>query len=315
MGCQASNVIADSTMIRDKQRFKVLVLGEAACGKTCLLTRYIRGTYDHSSVLSGVKGAEPAVGVKFLRFEKHYSIELWDIPADSIVQYQKEFAKNADGAVIMVDGSKEGSIVALRHKMKRMVSKSNREKQAEVLSSDTSPDANLETEGRDGKVKKNKEPQDSKGQNEDGDGDKNEPQVEGDGDGEVLKASSKDGLSQTPGILEEKGGANDKSMAGAEVFDFVRNLPVVIFANKMDLLEAEDRKRVEFEVDATVRLLKLNSGFTGSVASNVQINEMFDELLRAMVRRRNGEIDDNKLINENNNSELYEASRPDAKGQ
>ncbi|GAB5365468.1 hypothetical protein AAMO2058_001060600 [Amorphochlora amoebiformis] len=117
MGCRAPSSLNSSSTITDNQRFKVLVIGSDDSGKTSLVNRYIKGTFVPSNNPDINKG-DPTVGLKFCRLDRHYSIQIWDLPADSIPHYRTLVMSDADGLVFVLDGADPNSFQQLRDKLK-----------------------------------------------------------------------------------------------------------------------------------------------------------------------------------------------------
>lgn len=254
MGCSASIRVSGEAIIAKKQRFKVLVMGPANCGKTSMLNRYIKGTYESLTSSSVEKSADPTIGVKFLRFDRHYSIELWDIPSNTIPQRKVRYMEGTDGILVVADVTQPGTFRRIQSILKG-------------CSVSTSPTIVETSEKVDKKADFNN------GRNLD----KN-------------KTNAITGNSKGSKIATETDSENTKLLSRISKENEGNNVPVVLFVNKIDRSTKGVLASIDAEIKTVVKANDLSHGLLGSVATNVAVNDAFEKLLRAMVEKRESEM-------------------------
>ena len=89
-------------MINNKEeKFKILLLGGGACGKTCIVSRYTKGIYD-SDVTKSNSPNYSSKGIKI--GNKSIVLDIWDTPGDeSRRDLLKMFYKDANAIVLVYD--------------------------------------------------------------------------------------------------------------------------------------------------------------------------------------------------------------------
>ncbi len=93
-----------------KYRFKVVLLGDEAVGKTSLILRYINNSFTESYI--------PTLGVNFITKDLHLKegirLIVWDIGGQEIWKAKLDFyLKGADGAIIVCDLTRPATLTSI----------------------------------------------------------------------------------------------------------------------------------------------------------------------------------------------------------
>ncbi len=98
-------------MVRTRFSFKIVVVGEYACGKTSILNSYVEGKFTGDYI--------PTLGVNVLRKEfqledKNIKLILWDIAGqDLFATVRSQFYDGADGIIIVYDVTRPETLEAV----------------------------------------------------------------------------------------------------------------------------------------------------------------------------------------------------------
>lgn len=99
--------------------FKVIMLGDSAVGKTCLLDRFLRGEFQPEYVPT----AEVSISEKEFAFSK-YTVKLlfWDVNGKEVLGKSAEsYCGNAKAAIIVYDVCRPGSMAFAEEQYRRLV--------------------------------------------------------------------------------------------------------------------------------------------------------------------------------------------------
>lgn len=98
-------------MSQKQKSYKILVLGEIAAGKTCLIIRYTNGNFKEDSISTiGVDVKSKDVTVNKVK----YKLNIWDTAGqEKFYSIGKTYYNGVNGIVIAFDLSEEGAIKKL----------------------------------------------------------------------------------------------------------------------------------------------------------------------------------------------------------
>ena len=98
-------------MSQKQKRYKILVLGEIAAGKTCLIIRYTNGNFKEDSISTiGVDVKSKDVTVNKVK----YKLNIWDTAGqEKFYSIGKTYYNGVNGIVIAFDLSEAGAIKKL----------------------------------------------------------------------------------------------------------------------------------------------------------------------------------------------------------
>lgn len=98
-------------MSQKQKSYKILVLGEIAAGKTCLIIRYTNGNFQEDSISTiGVDVKSKDVTVNKVK----YKLNIWDTAGqEKFYSIGKTYYNGVNGIVIAFDLSEEGAIKKL----------------------------------------------------------------------------------------------------------------------------------------------------------------------------------------------------------
>ena len=98
-------------MSQKQKSYKILVLGEIAAGKTCLIIRYTNGNFKEDSISTiGVDVKSKDVTVNKVK----YKFNIWDTAGqEKFYSIGKTYYNGVNGIVIAFDLSEEGAIKKL----------------------------------------------------------------------------------------------------------------------------------------------------------------------------------------------------------
>lgn len=100
-------------MVEDGQKFKVLVVGNSKCGKSSLISRYARGTFNNKYEVT--VGADYAQKELKVSEEKDIRLQLWDIAGqDRFASLTRVYYNRAAAAVVVCDVTREQTLEAAK---------------------------------------------------------------------------------------------------------------------------------------------------------------------------------------------------------
>lgn len=213
----------------------------------------------------------PSVGVKFLRFQKHYSMELWDIPAQTVPEHRAMYMENVHGVILVSDVTRPETFHGIPEILRGYSEATNEQKGG--ADTNDAADAKIATESGGAQ---------GAGGGEGAAGGDGAAGVDAKTDGEAKEAGEAGGDSKEP---ERKAVLGMEDML--DPFDESEvsiGVPVVLIANKADL-QTDENKMTEQDVNGYVQANDLTKGFLASVAMNTGLLEAFQCLLEAMVKQ------------------------------
>ncbi len=95
---------------------KVVLVGNAGVGKTCIIQRYINGTYDPSNDESTITSSYSFKKVDFVDYKKSISFDIWDTAGQELYRaLAKNFYLNASIGVLVYDITRKESFEELKN--------------------------------------------------------------------------------------------------------------------------------------------------------------------------------------------------------
>ena len=94
---------------------KVVLVGNAGVGKTCIIQRYINGTYDPGNDESTITSSYSYKKVDFPEYKKSIAFDIWDTAGQELYRaLAKNFYLNASIGVLVYDISRKESFEELK---------------------------------------------------------------------------------------------------------------------------------------------------------------------------------------------------------
>ena len=93
---------------------KIVLLGDSGVGKTCIISRYISGAFDHNA--PSTNGASYASKIlNFEKFNKTISLDIWDTAGqEKYKSLTKFFYKDAACAILVYDITQKESFINMK---------------------------------------------------------------------------------------------------------------------------------------------------------------------------------------------------------